>query len=48
MVNDDDDAKPRAIQILRETVAAPNDPAYEVEQAAAAEDAKRLLAKYTR
>ena len=29
--------------MLKETIAAPNDPQYEVEQAAATEDAKKLL-----
>jgi tetratricopeptide (TPR) repeat protein len=46
MVSNNSDTKPQAIQMLRETVSAPNDPQYEVEQAAAAEDAKRLLRKW--
>lgn len=46
MVSNDSDTKPKAIQMLRETVTAPNDPNYEVEQAAATEDAKALLKKW--
>ena len=46
MVSNDSDTKPKAIQMLRETVTAPNDPNYEVEQAAANEDAKALLKKW--
>jgi tetratricopeptide (TPR) repeat protein len=46
MVNNNSDTKPQAIQMLRETIAAPNDREYEVEQAAATEDAKRLLKKW--
>jgi tetratricopeptide (TPR) repeat protein len=48
MVNNDSDTRPQAVQMLRETIAAPNDPNYEVEQAAASDDAKVLLAKYSR
>src|ERR1051326_344588 len=47
MVNKDSDTKPEAVKILRETVSAPNDPNYEVEQSAANEDAKALLRKWT-
>lgn len=47
MVNNNSDSKPEAIKILRETIAAPNDPNYEVEQSAANEDAKALLKKWT-
>lgn len=47
MVDNNSDTKPQAIQMLRETVTAPNDPNYEVEQAAATEDAKALLKKWS-
>ena len=47
LVNNNSDTKPQAIQMLRETVTAPNDPNYEVEQAAATEDAKALLKKWS-
>jgi hypothetical protein len=43
MVSDDSSTKPKAIQMLRGVVAAPNDPKYAVEDAAANEDAKALL-----
>lgn len=46
MVSNDSDTKPQAIQMLREVVKAPNPPDYEVEQAAATEDAKALLKKW--
>lgn len=46
MVDRDSDNKPQAIQILKEVVAAPNPPDYEVEQAAASEDARALLKKW--
>jgi tetratricopeptide (TPR) repeat protein len=46
MVSNDSDTKPQAIQMLRETISAPNDPVYVVEQEAAAEDAKVLLKKW--
>lgn len=45
MVNNNSDTKAQAIQMLRETISAPNDPNYEVEQSAATEDAKALLKK---
>lgn len=45
LVNNNGDTKPQAIQMLRETISAPNDPNYEVEQSAATEDAKALLKK---
>jgi hypothetical protein len=48
MVDNNSDTKPQAIQMLKETIAAPNDAQYEVEQAAAVEDAKALLKKWTR
>lgn len=47
MVSNNSDTKPQAIQMLRETVAAPNNPEFEVEQAAANEDAKALLKKWS-
>jgi tetratricopeptide (TPR) repeat protein len=46
MVSNNSDTKPQAIQTLKEVVAAPNPPEYEVEQAAATEEAKALLKKW--
>lgn len=46
MVDDDSDTKPHAIQILRDVIAKPNNPEYEVEQSAAVEDARALLKKW--
>lgn len=46
LVDNDGDKKPQAIQMLKEVVAAPNDAAYEVEQAAATDDARALLHKW--
>jgi hypothetical protein len=46
MVNNNSDTKPQAIQILRETIKAPSDPDFVVEQDAASEDAKALLKKW--
>ncbi len=46
MVNNDSDTKPQAIQMLKEVVSTPNDPNYEVEQAAAQDDARVLLRKW--
>lgn len=46
MVSKDSNTKPQAIKMLREAVAAPNDPQYEVEQAAAQDDARALLKKW--
>ncbi len=46
MVSNNSDTKPQAVQILKEVIAAPNPPEYEVEQAAATEDAKVLLKKW--
>jgi len=46
MVNNDSNTKPQAIQSLRELLTTPNDPAYEVEQAAAQDDARTLLKKW--
>jgi tetratricopeptide (TPR) repeat protein len=47
MVNNNSGTKAEAVKMLRETVSAPNDPNYEVEQAAATEDAKALLKKWS-
>lgn len=46
LVDRDSDNKPRAIQLLREAVSAPNPPDYEVEQQQATEDARALLKKW--
>lgn len=46
MVNNNSDTKPQAIQSLREILNTPNDPNYEVEQAAAVDDARALLKKW--
>ncbi len=46
MVNNNSDTKPQAIQSLREVVSTPNNPEYEVEQAAAQDDARVLLKKW--
>ena len=46
MVSNNSDTKPQAIQMLKDVVAAPNEAPYEVEQAAATEDAKALLKKW--
>jgi len=46
MVDNDGDTKPQAVQMLKEVVAAPNDPNYEVEQARATDDARELLKKW--
>jgi tetratricopeptide (TPR) repeat protein len=46
MVNKDSDTKPAAIAMLRDVVKAPNDPNYEVEQAAAVDEAQALLKKW--
>lgn len=46
LVARDDDAKPRATQLLRAVASRPNDPLYPVEDAAAVEDARKLLAKW--
>lgn len=47
MVDNNSSTKPQAIQMLRETISAPNDPNYEVEQSAATEDAKALLKEWS-
>ena len=46
MVSYDSDTKPQAMQMLKECLTAPNPPEYEVEQAAATEDARTLLKKW--
>ncbi|HYS52981.1 MAG TPA: hypothetical protein VER58_04350 [Thermoanaerobaculia bacterium] len=46
MVNGNSDTKPQAIQMLKELLTTPNDPNYEVEQAAAQDDARALLKKW--
>jgi tetratricopeptide (TPR) repeat protein len=46
MVNDNSDTKPQAIQMLKDTIAAPNPPDFDVEQSAATEDARALLRKW--
>jgi tetratricopeptide (TPR) repeat protein len=46
MVNANSDTKPQAIQMLKELLTTPNDPNYEVEQAAAQDDARVLLKKW--
>lgn len=46
MVNGNSDTKPQAIQSLRTLLTTPNDPQYEVEQAAAQDDARVLLKRW--
>jgi tetratricopeptide (TPR) repeat protein len=46
MVSNDSGTKAQAVKILQDTIAAPNDPAYEVEQLTAVEDARALLKKW--
>jgi hypothetical protein len=46
LVSQSDKARPRAIQILRNVVAAPDGSEYRVEQAAATEEARTLLKKW--
>jgi hypothetical protein len=48
MVANDSKTKPQAIKMLRDVIAAPNDPEYIVEWAAATEDARALLKKLER
>jgi len=47
MVDNDSDTKPQAVQMLKELIAAPNDPNYEVEQSDAVDNARALLKKWT-
>ncbi|HWS72085.1 MAG TPA: hypothetical protein VN605_08220, partial [Thermoanaerobaculia bacterium] len=46
MVNNNSDTKPQAVQMLKDVLASPNDPLYEVEQAQAQDDARALLKKW--
>jgi tetratricopeptide (TPR) repeat protein len=46
MVSNDSKTKPQAIAMLRKAVAAPNNPEFVTEEAAAAEDAKALLREW--
>jgi tetratricopeptide (TPR) repeat protein len=46
MVNGNSDTKPQAVQSLKQILNTPNDPNYEVEQAAAQDDARALLKKW--
>jgi tetratricopeptide (TPR) repeat protein len=46
MENHNSDTKPQAVQMLREILNTPNDPNYEVEQAAAVDDARALLRRW--
>ena len=46
MESNDSDTKPAAIKVLEQIIAAPNNPEYEVEQAAATEDARKLLKEW--
>jgi tetratricopeptide (TPR) repeat protein len=46
LVDNTSESKPQAITMLKEVVSTPNDPKYEVEQAAAQEDARQLLRKW--
>jgi tetratricopeptide (TPR) repeat protein len=46
MVDNNSDTKPQAVQMLRELISSGNNPEYEVEQAAAQDDARALLKKW--
>ena len=46
MVDNDSDTAPQAVQMLRELLTTPNNSEYEVEQAAAVDDARALLKKW--
>ena len=46
MENNNSDTKPQAVQMLREILNTPNDPNYEVEQAAAVDDGRALLKRW--
>lgn len=46
MVDNNSSTAPQAVQMLREILNTPNDPNYEVEQAAAVDDARALLRKW--
>lgn len=47
MVSNNGDTKPQATQMLKDVVSSPNDASYEVEQAAAQDDARALLKKWS-
>ena len=47
MVDNNGSTKAQAVQMLKEVVSSPNDPNYEVEQAAAQDDAKALLKEWS-
>jgi tetratricopeptide (TPR) repeat protein len=47
MVSNDSSSKPKAIALLRQVIAAPNNPQFATEDAAATEDAKALLKKWS-
>jgi len=46
MVDNDSDTKPAAVQMLRDVINAPNPPDFEVEWAAATNDARALLREW--
>ena len=46
LVSNDSDNKPRAVQMLKDVVSSPNDPNFAVEDEAAQDDARALLAKW--
>jgi tetratricopeptide (TPR) repeat protein len=46
MVDNNSDTKPQAVQMLHELISSANNPEYEVEQAAAQDDARALLKKW--
>jgi hypothetical protein len=46
LVSNDSDNKPRAVQMLKDVISSPNDPSFAVEDAAAQDDARALLAKW--
>ena len=46
MVSNDSHTGPQAVQMLKEVIAAPNPPEFEVENAAAADDARAVLKKW--
>ena len=46
MVDNDSKTAPQAVQMLKDTIAAPNDAQYEVEQAEAVDNARALLKKW--
>jgi len=46
MVDNNSDTKPQAVQMLRELISSANNPEYEVEQAAAQDEARALLKEW--